>query len=395
MHKAQNEGILPGAHAGELGGRDVRKRILITGGAGFVGSHLADALLLAGHTVRVLDDLNPQVHTEGVPAYLSPRVELIRGDVRDPNRLRDVLADVDVIYHFAAAVGVGQSMYEISRYVSVNTHGTAELLQTLLDLKLTPEKLIVASSMSIYGEGEYRCMRCEQASFPRTRPTVQLRQGEWELRCEVCDGLLEPKPTREDKPSEISSVYALSKRDQEELCLVFGRTYGIPVTALRFFNIYGPRQSLSNPYTGVAAIFASRLLNGQAPMLFEDGAQMRDFVSVHDIVQANLLALERSESDGEVINVGSGTAVRIRDVAELLAAALGKTIKPVVSRKYRAGDIRHCYADISKARRLLGFEPRVSQKQGFSELATWLAKQQAEDHAETMLQELSNHGLTA
>ncbi len=375
------------------------KQILITGGAGFVGSHLADGLLAAGHSVRVLDDLTPQVHAQGKrPSYLSPGIELILGDVRDPNRLREVLTGVDVIFHFAATVGVGQSMYEIARYTSVNTQGTSELLQALLDAKLTPEKLIVASSMSIYGEGRYVCADCGQAAAPPVRSVQQLRSGQWELPCELCGGVLRPVPTDETKPSEINSVYALSKRDQEQLCLIYGRNYDLPVTALRFFNIYGTRQALSNPYTGVAAVFASRMLNGKAPLLFEDGEQMRDFVSVHDIVRANMLAMERPASDGEVINIGCGQPITIRQVAEILARALGKDLAPVVTHKYRAGDIRHCYADISKARRLLGYKPQVTHEEGFRELAHWLGQQEAaevEDKAESMLQELTTYGLTA
>lgn len=371
------------------------RQVLITGGAGFVGSHLADGLLAAGHKVRVLDDLTPQVHPSGPPDYLSPQVELIQGDVRDPNRLRDVLQDVDVIFHFAATVGVGQSMYEISRYMSVNTQGTAELLQTLLDNKLKPQKLIVASSMSIYGEGRYVCSECGKENFPPVRSVQQLRSGQWEVHCSACDGVLKPVPTPETKPSEINSVYALSKRDQEELCLIYGRNYDLPVTALRFFNIYGTRQALSNPYTGVAAVFASRMLNGQQPLIFEDGEQQRDFVSIHDIVQANLLAMDSAASDGEVINIGGGVPITIRRVAEILAKSLGKNLEPVVTNKYRAGDIRHCFADLSKARKLLGYEPQVTHEQGFAELAEWLAGQEAEDKAETMLQELSTYGLTA
>lgn len=371
------------------------RQVLITGGAGFVGSHVADGLLRAGHHVRMLDDLTPQVHPTGRPDYLSKDVELVQGDVRDPNRLRDVLSGVDVIFHFAATVGVGQSMYEISRYISVNTLGTAELLQALLDNKLHPEKLIVASSMSIYGEGRYVCTVCGRQSFPPVRSVKQLREGQWEVHCATCNGVLAPLPTDETKPSEINSVYALSKRDQEELCLIYGRNYDLPVTALRFFNIYGTRQALSNPYTGVAAVFASRMLNGQAPLVFEDGEQQRDFVSIHDIVQANLLAMERPESNGEVINIGSGRPIKIKRVAEILSAALGRDVAPVITQKYRAGDIRHCFADISKARRLLGYEPQVTHEEGFRELAEWLQGQEAEDKAETMLQELSAYGLTA
>lgn len=372
------------------------KQILITGGAGFVGSHLADGLLAAGHNVRVLDDLTPQVHENGQPpAYLSSEVELIVGDVRDPNRLRDVLRGVDVVFHFAATVGVGQSMYEISRYMSVNTQGTAELLQAMLDGKHAPEKLVVASSMSIYGEGRYVKPSTGEQIAPSVRPVAQLRAGEWEVR--AADGeVLQPLPTNETKPSEINSMYALSKRDQEQLCLIYGRNYDLPVTALRFFNIYGTRQALSNPYTGVAAVFASRLLNGKAPMVFEDGEQMRDFVSVHDIVRANILAMERPESNDQVINIGGGVPITIRRVAEILCKALGREdLQPVISNRYRAGDIRHCFADLTKARQLLGFEPQVTHEEGFRELAQWLANQEAEDKADTMLKELSAYGLTA
>ena len=335
------------------------------------------------------------MHGDGRPQYLSPEVELIVGDVRDPKKIRESLADIDVIFHFAATVGVGQSMYEISRYMSVNTQGTAELLQAILDAKRKPEKLIVASSMSIYGEGRYVCSKCSREAAPPVRPVAQLRAGHWDLNCTACGGVLKPRPTSESKPSEINSIYALSKRDQEELCLIYGRTYGLPVTALRFFNIYGTRQALSNPYTGVAAIFAARLINGQVPLVFEDGEQMRDFVSVHDIVRANMLAMERPESNGEVINIGSGKPISIRQVAELLARSLGKQMKPMITQKYRAGDIRHCYADLTKARTLLGYEPQVTHEEGFRELAEWLQAQQAEDKAETMLSELTAYGLTA
>ncbi len=370
-------------------------QVLITGGAGFVGSHLADGLLKAGHRVRILDDLAPQVHPVGPPDYLSRDAELIRGDVRDPNRLKEVLADVDVVFHFAATVGVGQSMYEISRYMSVNTQGTAELLQAILDAKSPIRKMVVASSMSIYGEGRYACSQCGRKCAPPVRSIAQLKAGRWDLYCDVCRGVLKPCPTDETKPSETTSIYALSKRDQEELCLIFGRTYGLPVTALRFFNIYGTRQALSNPYTGVAAIFAARLLNGEPPLVFEDGEQMRDFVSVHDIVRANMLAMDRPQSDGEVINIGCGKAITIRRVAKLLADSLGRDIQPVITRKYRAGDIRHCFADLTKARTLLGYEPQVTHEDGFRELAQWLAGQKAEDKAETMLKELTAYGLTA
>ncbi len=369
------------------------KRALITGGAGFVGSHLADGLLRKGYSVRCLDNLTDQVHHGSIPEYLSPEVELVQGDVRDREAVLDAIQDVDVIYHFAAAVGVGQSMYEIHRYMDINTLGTAQLLQVLLDSKTAPGKLIVASSMSIYGEGMYSCDGCGVMA-PALRTTERLRTGIWDLACPRCGGALQPEPTPETKPSEVTSVYALSKRDQEELCLLYGRTYNVPVVALRFFNIYGPRQALSNPYTGVAAIFASRLLNKQAPLVFEDGEQRRDFVSVHDIVRANLAALERPEANGQIFNIGSGEPITIRRVAEILAGCLGVDIAPVITGRSRAGDIRHCYADLTKARELLGYRPQVSYEEGFAELAAWLSSQQAEDRAEVAVRELDAYGLS-
>ena len=324
------------------------KRVLVTGGAGFLGSHTVDALLRQGHEVRIYDNLTPQVHPEGMPAYVARETEFIRGDMRDPEPLRAAVRGVDVVYHLAAAVGVGQSMYEISNYMGVNTLGTANLLQALLDTHLRIEKLIVASSMSIYGEGKYRCAGCGDAA-PPPRPGAQLKRKEWEAACPQCGSVLQPLPTDESKPLQCTSYYALSKKDQEEMVLLFGRTYAVPVVALRYFNIYGTRQALSNPYTGVAAIFASRLLNGNAPLVFEDGAQQRDFVSVHDVVQANLLAMERKQANGMALNIGSGEPITIEQVARVLAAALNTAIPAEISGKYRAGDIRHCFADISAA----------------------------------------------
>lgn len=375
------------------------KQILITGGAGFVGSHVADGLLAAGHAVRALDELHPQVHPYGRPDYLSHDVELIVADLRDEAEIDRALEGVDVVFHFAAVVGVGQSMYEISRYMGVNTLGTASLLQAMLDRsrrgRRMPEKLVVASSMSIYGEGSYVCGSCGEKASPPVRSVEQLRRGEWELHCTRCNGVLVPRATSESKPSEINSVYALSKRDQEELCLIFGRNYDLAVTALRFFNIYGTRQALSNPYTGVAAIFAARLLNDQPPLIFEDGEQQRDFVSVHDIVRANLLAMDPTRARDAVVNIGSGQPVSIRKVAELVSSSLGKSVEPVVTEKYRAGDIRHCFADLSRAKALLGYEPQVTHEEGFCELAEWLQSQEAEDKSGAMLEQLSTFGLSA
>lgn len=369
-------------------------RVLITGGAGFVGSHLADALLKQGHQVRVFDSLTPQVHPGGRPDYLSKDVELVAGDMRDLDAVKRALDGVDTVFHLAAAVGVGQSMYEISHYMGANTQGTANLLQAILDTKINLRKMVVASSMSIYGEGKYLCRKCGEMA-PPPRPLEQLKKKQWEALCPVCWRELVPVATDESKPLQCTSIYALSKKDQEEMMLLFGRTYGVPVVALRYFNIYGTRQALSNPYTGVAAIFASRLLNRRSPMIFEDGRQMRDFVSVDDVVQANLLAMQREHADGMALNIGSGEPISIAEVAAELTQCLGEKVPFEITGKYRAGDIRHCFADITAARKVLGYAPRYRFVDGIAELVQWLRSQTAEDKAADMVRELSAYGLTA
>lgn len=367
--------------------------VLITGGAGFIGSHLADALLARGHRVRAFDNLSPQVHgpAEQRPEYLDAEVELTTGDVRDPNAVRRALENIDVVYHLAAAVGVGQSMYEIAQYTSVNNLGTAVLLEALASNPV--ERLVVASSMSLYGEGLYQGPDGTPCSGEERRLS-QLRAGDWEVR-DSRGEVLAPVPTPETKLPSLASVYALSKFDQEQMCLMIGRAYGIPATALRFFNVFGTRQALSNPYTGVLAIFASRLLNGNPPSVFEDGLQRRDFVSVYDVAQACCLVLERAESAGEVFNIGSGHSYTVREIAERIAAVLGKEyLEPEITGKYRVGDIRHCFADISRARAFLGYEPRVDLEDGLVELAGWLEGQVPTDRVAEASAELAARGLT-
>jgi dTDP-L-rhamnose 4-epimerase len=367
--------------------------ILITGGAGFIGSHLADALLSRGHRVRALDNLSPQVHGPKAerPAYLDPEVELIRGDVRDPEIVSRALDGVEIVYHLAAAVGVGQSMYEIAHYTSVNNLGTAVLLEALAAQPVA--RLVVASSMSLYGEGLYRCSDGSLCTGVE-RDLAQLRAGEWEVRSQEGE-VLTPVPTPESKLPSLASVYALSKFDQERMSLMIGRAYGIPTTALRFFNVFGTRQALSNPYTGVLAIFASRLLNGNRPSVFEDGLQRRDFVSVSDVAQACCLVLEHPESAGGVLNVGSGRSYTIAEIGERIAKVVGKEyLKPEITGKYRVGDIRHCFADISLARSTLGYEPQVGLEDGLEELAGWLEGQVADDRVEEASAELAARGLT-
>jgi dTDP-L-rhamnose 4-epimerase len=369
------------------------KHILITGGAGFIGSHLADELLGCGHEVRILANLSAQVHGDEAkrPEYLSRETALVVGDVRDPEVTRRALKGIDAVFHLAASVGVGQSMYEIASYMSVNNVGTAVLLEQLSERPV--ERLIVASSMSIYGEGLYRSADGKLHTGLERTP-AQLKAGEWEPR-NGSGEVLSPVATPETKSPCLASIYALSKYDQERMCLMIGNAYGIPTVALRFFNVYGTRQALSNPYTGVLAIFASRYLNGNPPLIFEDGRQSRDFVSVHDVVRMCMLALTRPEASGHAFNVGSGQPYTIVEIAERMAAVLGKKgVKPQITGKYRMGDIRHCFADISLARTLLGYKPAVSLEKGLKELAGWLEGRIALDRVAEASAELAARGLT-
>lgn len=386
----------------------MRKNILVTGGAGFIGSHLVDRLVALGHFVRVLDNLDPQVHgtlgEEGRwPDYSNPRAEYVRGDIRDTAVFFSVLQGIDVVYHLAAVVGVGQSMYDIQRYVEVNVRGTAVLLDILAnqqDIRQRLQRIIVASSMSNYGEGEYACPFHGRVS-PPLRDNAQLRLHQWELRCPEpsgenaatpCGQQLQPVPTRESKILQATSTYAITKKTQEELCLSIGEAYNKPVVALRFFNTYGTRQALSNPYTGVAAIFSSRLSNNNSPLIFEDGTQIRDFVHISDLVQAIVLAMDEQFPAG-IYNVGSGRPISIGEVARSLAQYLGKNIEPIISNQFRAGDIRHCYADISKIRKQ-GFEPQVTWEKGIADLTAWVKKQNATDSFESATASLQKKGLT-
>jgi len=370
----------------------VPERILITGGAGFIGSHLARRLLRDGNVVRALDSLVEQVHGGcRRPAYLEDDVELVVGDVRDREAVDQALREIDVVVHLAARVGVGQSMYEVADYASANTHGTGVLLQAMM--KRPPRKLVVASSMSIYGEGLYRDVG------GRVRPGTersreQLEGARWELQDE--DGrTLEPIPTAEWKPPALASQYALGKFDQERMCLLFGSAYSVPTVALRLFNVYGPDQALSNPYTGVLAIFAARLLNGRPPLIFEDGEQRRDFVSVADVAHGCALAIAHDGADGQALNIGSGSRTTVAEIARRLAAILdGRGCEPVITGKYRFGDVRHCFADVGAAQRLLGYAPAVELEAGMLELARWLEGRVSEDRVEAAAAELAAHGLT-
>jgi dTDP-L-rhamnose 4-epimerase len=291
-------------------------------------------------------------------------------------------------------VGNGESMINARRTVDHNAGGTATLLEAALARRDGIRRLVAASSMVVYGEGSYRCPE-HGTVHPALRPPDRLRRREWEARCPDCGEAARPVPTREAAPLRPTSVYGITKRDQEELVLVLGRAYGLETVALRYLNVYGPRQALGNPYTGVAAIFAARVLNGRQPLVFEDGGQIRDLVHVSDVVRATRAAMEAPPATGQAINVATGRRVRVLELARLVAAALGSDLAPNVTGEFRAGDIRHCFADVSRARELLGFEAAVTLDQGLPELAAWVAEQRVDERGDEAVAELRARGLVA
>jgi dTDP-L-rhamnose 4-epimerase len=349
------------------------ENVLVTGGCGFIGSHTVDLLIEKGYNVIILDNLEPQVHGEKakMPDYVNKSSTFIRGDVRDRQLLKKVIQDVDAIIHLAAMVGVGQSMYHIERYIDANTRGSATVLDLVVNEKNKLKKLVVASSMSIYGEGKFYCEKCGVNTYPGLRSEKALKKQLWEQICPRCNSPLIPKPTDEEKPLMPTSIYAMAKRHQEEMFLLIGKTYGIPTVALRYFNAYGSRQALSNPYTGCAAIFTSRILNNKPPYIFEDGDQTRDFIHVKDVARSNVFALESTNANYEAINIGTGKPITIKSLAGKLIELYGKNLQPLVSQEYRKGDIRHCYADIKKAHKLLNFKISIELSEGLKELSGW------------------------
>jgi dTDP-L-rhamnose 4-epimerase len=370
----------------------VSDTVLITGGAGFIGRYVARACLERGHRVRVIDSLIEQVHGDRTKADgLDPDIEVIVGDVRDEVALLRGLKGVDKVVHLAAEVGVGQSMYAIDRYVSVNDYGTAVLFQQLSENPV--KRVVVASSMSIYGEGLYRDQDGRIVEDVVRAPRAKA-DDPWDP-LDAGGRPLVPVPTPEWKRPTLASVYALTKYVQERLTLTVAPAYGMEGVALRLWNAYGPGQALSNPYTGVLAIFASRLHNGQPPMIFEDGRQRRDFVHVEDVAQAFVLALDHDNAPGGVFNVGSGEDRSVEEVARLLATAMNRDLAPEIAGKARLGDIRHCIADISKIRAELGYKPRKDFSSGLAELAEWVAEQEAHDRVHEARRELEARGLVA
>jgi dTDP-L-rhamnose 4-epimerase len=367
--------------------------VLVTGGAGFVGSHLVDALLARGERVRVLDNLDPLAHPGGEPpSALDPEAELLIGDLRDRAAVERALEGVHCVFHLGGVVGNGESMVNVGRAVDSNAGGTATLLEAVIDRREHVRRVVVASSMVVYGEGSYECARHGGVS-PQQRSTAQLRQRRWEPLCPDCGEPLRPVPTREDAPLRPTSVYGITKRDQEELALMLGQAYGIETVALRYLNVYGPGQALANPYTGVAAIFAARLLNLRRPRVFEDGGQIRDLVHVADVVRATLAAADATQAPGQALNVATGRRVRVLELGQRLAEALDSTLEPEVSGEYRAGDIRHCFADTTRAAELLGFEAQVPLERGLPELAEWVATQVVDERGDEALAGLRARGL--
>lgn len=368
-------------------------KVLVTGGAGFIGSFLVDELVKQGYRVTIFDNLEPQVHPNGlIPNYLNRDAEFVKGDVRDYEALKKVILDSEIIFHMAAAVGVGQSQYEIKRYVDVNVGGTANLLDVLANNKHSVNKLIVAASMSSYGEGKYRCNTCGLVR-PLLRPEKQMLAQDWELRCPECSKEVAPIPTDEEATQNCNSIYGITKKVQEDMVLNIGKAYNIPSVALRFFNVYGPRQSLSNPYTGVLAIFMSRIKNGHKPVIYEDGLQSRDFISIHDIVKACIVAMKSETANYQVFNVGTGKPLTIKEVALKLAEFYGSTIEPEITNRFRKGDVRHCYADITRINKSLGFTPGITFETGICELIEWSKSAESVDKFDKAAEELAQKGL--
>ena len=373
------------------------KRILVTGGAGFIGSHLVDKLINEmGYEVTIFDILEEQVHgnNKKPPDYLNPKARFIQGSVTNYEKLKELVLNHEVVFHLAAMVGVGQSMYQIQKYVEHNILGTSNLLDIIANCEHDINKLVIASSNTVYGEGKSQCPKCG-VIFPKLRTLEQLKNKDWELYCPKCGSKITPLLTDEETPFNSSSIYALSKQAQEQTGLLIGDTYGINSTVLRFFLVYGPRQALSNPYTGVCSIFSSRLFKGKPPIIFEDGLQSRDFVNVKDVCQALTLSMNKNEAKGEIFNVASGDPITIKEVSNIITKKINPKLKPIYNNEYRIGDIRHCLADISKIKKKLGYTPTVNFKDGIDEVLEWIKPQigSITDDSQKAINELKEKGL--
>lgn len=371
------------------------QNILITGGAGFIGSNLSLKLIDKGYRVTVLDNLSPQIHGDNSPLYhaIKDKVRFIKGTVLSYEDWKEALLGVDAVIHLAAETGTGQSMYEIEKYTDVNIKGTSIFLDILANEPHTVRKMIVASSRAIYGEGKYLCPD-HGAVYPEERSDTAMSQGDFAVKCPVCGQNITLTPTDETSLIHPSSIYGITKQVQEQMFMVMGKTLNIPAVAFRYQNVYGAGQSLSNPYTGILSIFSTRIKNGKEITVFEDGLESRDFVYIDDVVDATILGLEKSEADGEVFNVGYGTAVDVLTVAQTLVDAYGASTPVLVSGNYRLGDIRHNYADLTKITAKLGFKPSVSFTEGIRRFVAWVNAQEiAEDRYDRSIQEMQKRGL--
>ncbi|HST29766.1 MAG TPA: SDR family NAD(P)-dependent oxidoreductase [Chthoniobacterales bacterium] len=343
------------------------KHALVTGGAGLIGSHVTDLLIREGWRVRVLDNLEPNTHRHGKPNWINPKAEFVEGDLRDRETITAALDQIEVVFHQAA---YGGYMPEISKYVHVNSLGTAQMLEVIREKSLPVQKIIVASSQAVYSEGAGDCLK-HGLVFPNVRPVDQLQKGDWQVHCPICGEVTKSAPTPENAPVGGETVYGLTKVDQEKLVLLWGKQVGIPTAALRYSCTYGPRQSIFNPYTGVIAIFCTRLLNNLPPVLYEDGQQTRDFSFVEDIARANFLAAETDKLDGLAVNVGSGEGTPIRKIAEILSQLLKVDIKPEARGEFRPGEMRHLTSD-AKIARAAGYRPQVELEQGIQRYIDWI-----------------------
>lgn len=368
--------------------------VLITGGAGFIGSHISDLLVAHGHCVRIIDLLDPQIHGTGedFPRYINPAVECVQGDVRSPDDIRKALQGIDVVYHCAAFTGVGQSMYHMRSYLDTNSTGTATLLEAIVTKSLPIKRFVLASSRAVYGEGTHRC-RTHGILYPGRRNRFDMENGKFQVYCPSCGQALDPLPTEEERPITPFSLYGWTKKHQEDLCRYAADIFGLPVTILRFFNVYGSRQSLKNPYTGILSVFHSRILAGHPVAIYERGIPGRDFIHVSDVARANLLALDGNVAPGTCINIGTGKMVAVREIAVLLGERLGISPETLDTGEFRVGDVCRCYADLTRSKSLLGFHAQIGLEEGIDEFVGWALREETADLYLKAVEELDNHGL--
>lgn len=372
------------------------KNILITGGAGFIGSRLCEKLFDQGNKITVLDNLSEQIHGNG-ESFLFNKIKdkctFIKGDVRDKNDWAHAIKNQEIIIHLAAETGTGQSMYEVEKYTNVNVIGTSHMLEILANSNHNVKKIIVASSRSIYGEGKYNC-KTHGVQYPSKRKEEDMKKGEFNPKCSMCNSSLNVLPTDEQSKIHPSSIYGINKQQQEQMIMLMGESLSIPSVSFRYQNVYGPGQSLSNPYTGILSIFSTRILNGNDLDIYEDGEETRDFVYIEDAVDATILGIEKEEANGNIFNVGSGVSTRVLDVANTLKRLYNSEINITVSGKFRLGDIRHNFADLSKSKDILGFTPKYNFERGITEFVNWVKTQEVmEDKYEKSIQQLKNKGL--